>query len=73
MAREAPAPPPSIESAWNDLVKASRDTLDSLHTAILNLNNVRTDDELVTKVTTQAQTVGNTLQTEITALTAEVS
>lgn len=73
MVREAPAVPPSVETAWNDLVKASRDTLDSLHTAILNLNDVRTNDELITKVTTQAQNAGTTLQTEVTKLTDEVS
>lgn len=71
--REAPAAPPSVESAWTELVKASRDTLDSLHTAILNLNNVNSNDELVSKVTTQAQSAGTTLQTEVQKLTEEVN
>jgi len=69
--RAAPPAAASTTDAWQDVVKASKDTLDTLHTAILNLNGVTTDDELISKVTTQAQTVGNRLQTQVTELTKE--
>lgn len=76
MARVPRAAPPAASTAttdaWQDVIKASRDTLDTLHNAILSLNGVDTNEELVKKVTTQAQTVGNNLQSQVAELTKEV-
>lgn len=71
VARETP--PATANDAWEDVVQASRDTLSSLHTAILNLTGVRSDEELINKVTTQAQSVGTTLQSKVAELTKEVN
>lgn len=68
--REAPAA--TTADAWNDVVKSTRDTIDTLHTSLLKLSGVQSDEELLKKVQDQARDVGTELQAKVTELTSEV-
>lgn len=67
--REAPA----TQDTWVAVLNAANETFISLRQALLNLNDVKSDQELINKVQNQVKTFGNDVQTNLGKLADEVS
>ena len=65
--REAPAQ----ESAIQGIQKEAKETVEQIHQSLLNIAEVKNDEELRKKIQTQVQTIGNDLKTRSDALIAE--
>lgn len=66
------APASSTADAWQNVVKSTDETINTLHTALWKLNGVNNDNELIEKVSQQARTAGNTLQAQVSEIIDEV-
>lgn len=55
------------------MVNAANETFNALNSALLKINNVGSNDELVSKVQNDFKTLGNDVQSGVAKLTEEVS